>query len=819
VFAVTLLVVRRTMTVKAIRSDIETTHIKDADVENSSLIIGTYIIYLNSLTDEIYDLAKESQSNTNQTDIYYKSELADGSWFEISSATMIGDITKSGTPVDVSVIENLEVRYHTKSDGITYDLLSNEAVCVFDINDPYDMAKNTDLESVAVQKQLLEEKDTKSDSDEFYNELLGDFMDLDVKDSTTEKYDRLIGILNSYYGSVASDATKAEILNDTMGRLDSTRRAKVYDQLYEELADMLDKAGNPQKDGKTIEQNSDVMDAITTAMDNVEDKLTGYQSEQLEDTGDGSDSGSESVLANARKSVVNDLVNAVEGGDGAAIDKAFARAEALNNIENGVNGNSQEEIDYTKELLEESLNNAKKLIAAGVNDEYKTAQGNGMSQAGLSQLLKEQKNEISQALDEALYYVKSAAYKMTTEDAKDFLEGEIERVEQLEALAKDDDLKPYIQSVLDAYEKSVNSKLLDFEAGGSNEIDKLLSRRQELLQQRRTALDTNDLETAKSCLEQIEDVDNRISVKETELNAIISSSTSTDKEKSDALAQLESTSAASSISEIKDYALEQLADGDYSAAQDAVSGISALVAISPETAKAALKEIYSELVSEQLLSDTLSSEEKSELTAAIEDIQTTLVDNADLFMGNDLNRSQISQLVEQYFGGEFSDLRSNPQAQAAIVQRLEETGEYLNSSVLLQQAYDYAALMYSQGNPYVYQKLKNETAEYVSLENLSECMGYRYIFSDSTKQAILRSNDAYYSFSIFSREVQGENGATKDMGASAMFQNGLYIPADYVSETFQYECITLIKGDYQLIYTDEIYKLADDFDNALLSAD
>ena len=112
----------------AIWNEEEAVHIRSEDIESSTLIIGAHLIHLSALTQPLYDIAEESAGESGQNDMYYKSELADGTWFEISSATALADITSEGSPVSDSVVEALFMTYHTKSDGVTYDLRTNTPV-------------------------------------------------------------------------------------------------------------------------------------------------------------------------------------------------------------------------------------------------------------------------------------------------------------------------------------------------------------------------------------------------------------------------------------------------------------------------------------------------------------------------------------------------------------------------------------------------------------------------------------------------------------------------------------------------------------------
>ena len=56
-------------------------------IEDSVLFIGTHLIHLQALTDELYEKAVQSQSDSEQGEVYYKSELADGTWYNISDAS------------------------------------------------------------------------------------------------------------------------------------------------------------------------------------------------------------------------------------------------------------------------------------------------------------------------------------------------------------------------------------------------------------------------------------------------------------------------------------------------------------------------------------------------------------------------------------------------------------------------------------------------------------------------------------------------------------------------------------------------------------
>ncbi|NLV86822.1 MAG: hypothetical protein GX025_06355, partial [Clostridiales bacterium] len=112
-----ILIGSATFLASAIWNEDEAVHIKSDDIESSTLIIGSHLIHLSALTDPIYNIAIESAHESGQDTIYYKSELADGTWFNISYAGSLLDITSGGTPVTKDVIEGLFLTHHTRADG------------------------------------------------------------------------------------------------------------------------------------------------------------------------------------------------------------------------------------------------------------------------------------------------------------------------------------------------------------------------------------------------------------------------------------------------------------------------------------------------------------------------------------------------------------------------------------------------------------------------------------------------------------------------------------------------------------------------------
>ena len=124
-----LLICQKDLISNALFDSSRAVRINPEEIENSTLIIGTHLIYLHAMNDQLYEIAKQSASDSGQDRVYYKSEMAGGLWYDITDAESLKDITTDGVIVSNDDIRSLYFTHHTKSDRITYDLQTNSSVC------------------------------------------------------------------------------------------------------------------------------------------------------------------------------------------------------------------------------------------------------------------------------------------------------------------------------------------------------------------------------------------------------------------------------------------------------------------------------------------------------------------------------------------------------------------------------------------------------------------------------------------------------------------------------------------------------------------
>ena len=138
-------------------------------IENSTLFIGTYLININAMTDELYEKAMDSASDSNQNDMFYKSELSGGAWFNVTNAEGLNDITDNGEVIPESELADLFVQYYVGADGVVTNVLTGDAVNPFDIPDPYNLSKLPELNPLWLQYANSTDVDEISEEDYLKN--------------------------------------------------------------------------------------------------------------------------------------------------------------------------------------------------------------------------------------------------------------------------------------------------------------------------------------------------------------------------------------------------------------------------------------------------------------------------------------------------------------------------------------------------------------------------------------------------------------------------------------------------------------------------
>lgn len=803
-------------------------HIKSSDIENSTLVIGSHLIYIGAMTDELYQIAYNSAATFSQTNMYYKSELGGGSWYEISSATSIADISTQGTPVTNSVVEELSFTHHTKSDGITYDLTTGQAVNIFDINDPYDLRNMEELRPLTTQYQMLEngqsatttassngddESSTEDkDATEELRLMIKEFFDEDLKttqtagvggakvrtpDETALQWERQLNAVNTYYQQVSAtlnEGDEREMLNTVMSKLDAERRVYLYTKIYallDELTNNIDAV-----------KNSAVAEAIVESQGNLQTSINEYSAKGF--------SSSTSVIGQEEYRLMQELVAGAEASDSGTCTTVLKKLGYLYNIKNNTVDKGKEELDYlNSDLLPKGEKAYKDALAAGMSQENLTAAGS--NPALLERYAEETKSSINAVRTEYQFLIQAKTLRISNEAGQAYMTTLIQGVDEFRNAVKQDAAKDKATETVEQYLVWLKQQLSDLvnSSRGGTDMSVLQKEKDALLQEKQKALDNNQLGEANRIDALIQAKDNDIAALEQEYSDTILSATASEADKSWAAANLSSGTAGATALAIGQETVSDIQSGNLDDVGKALDSLEALMDANSSAVTGALQDIESAW---KLAGSATDSNENKELTARMNSLIKTGEEKSSQ---DGLSANEAEAYLQELMGSPFMNLTEEKQQQAVLA--LEWYGEIKNSHAIKNLAAGYSDVMLQNGSRYAYSKLTGTTEEYASTKAISEALGYRYVFDDSRMVVTLQKGKDFYEFTAGKSSIRSNTSASATMAKKAEYQTYLYIPGTFVTKNFDCQIEYVDNSSVAILYTPAQKEQADEIYQALLT--
>lgn len=760
----------------------EAVHILSSYIENSTLIIGTHLIHLSRLNDYIFSIASNSKESSGQYALYYKSELSEGRWFEITDALELSDIVEEGKAVEDSVVEGLFIRYHTKSDGITYDLLTGEPVCIFDIEDCYNLAEMSEMEGIINQYEQLKNKKDKTKTDIRNIGLIEEFLDRDLREETgQQETDNALEGMQDYYESISPEGGD---LPDTvllvMKELDSGRRLAVHTLLNEVLLpELLEKL---QKDDGTSEFYVDY-----NLVEGVGEALEASQLKQIECEASALDEGS-TAIAEKKYKAVEEISKYARQGNFVHAGDLLETIDLLTDIEAGTGKNPEKEFYYIKNnLLPELLDNIQ--------------EGNFSDDKG------------SSGIWEIEYLAKYGASLAKKSDAASLLEevlkrlGEIADSSNVNVSGEEiDSLKKLMEALEKCLEKYISQ---------GEELQMLIAEKEKLKLQRLSALDKNNLGEADGLADKLNNIEKQIAGEKDRLSKILNSSQAGDSEKAAAERALKAESDSNTIIEKRDEIKKDIDDGSYDSALSNLDVLAELTDMNVPLTVASMQELYSGVLTEIYLKD----KDFGELNRIKEKLEIIITENSDslkqINSDNSITGEQALGVIENAAGVSYEEMDGRDKAAAAAA--MHEFGMETVNSALINMGEGLLSKLYAQDNPWIFEKLKGETEEYIPLKAFSECCGYRYVFYNMSKRVTVTKDGDYHTYDAFS-SVEIINSENKGMDTYARFQSDIYLPEKYMENSYNVSCLYINGIEYGVIISDYMENEITEFTEALMNS-
>ena len=560
-------------------------------VENGTLFIGTYLIHMSAMTDELYEKAQKSAEDSGQYNVYYKSELANGEWFDISSAEGLADITDAAEPVEAAELADLWVTFYAGADGIVRSATNSAAVCIFDQPSPYDLYRLSELEALRNQYDNTYTSETQGVNRYFYDQLRN-FFGLNLRNAVTDECDRQINLLQGVYNRLQQQdkSEQAEILYALMGKIDAKRRAEVFYQLMEaedsrlnQLQSLLGGSAY-SKDNYNDEQfmaSADLSDAVGTAMESCESSYITHSGNQISNDG--------TVLGEAEYTLSMSILQKAESGN-ADLETELLKLKNLYSIKDSLIKDKDGELSLLeRELIPAAEKRLKSAFSSGAGQEYKAAVAQGKSKAACEKLLTLQKTEQDKISNEYQFLIKAKAERMGSQ-AADYLFDKIEETGNYYNDIKDDAYAQNAQAGIDACLQELQQlaqSVIDGDSSARSTLSNLESDKEDIQTLRDEALDKNDLALAKKYDAMLDAIDVEIAAEEQRLSEQLANGSAVERAK--AMTQLGDKTQAANIAKIQNNAKKKLAEGDMSGIVEAVDALAAL------GAEDALKDLASSL--------------------------------------------------------------------------------------------------------------------------------------------------------------------------------------------------------------------------------
>lgn len=662
----------------AVWDETQAVHIDPAEIPASTLIIGTHLIHLSALSDSLYEVAERSAEESGQTNMYYKSELAEGAWFDITSATTLADITTEGSPVSDDVIAALFFTHHTKDDGVTYDLRTGLPVDVRDIYSPYDLESMEELYPLKTQYDMLKETQSESDAGKAKINRIASFFATSVINDTTINYDSELAALQVYYDVLNENdggTVEKNAVQSVMDAVDASRRVAVFTIVEEALAtyleelstvtDTQDEEGNTQAGAMP---DTNLQSAVSDSLNNVRSSKTTYEGKML-------DAGT-TVTTSVRYTLSRALIDDAVAQNHSACDEDVIQLVALENIVDGVIYDSTSELALLDgSLITQATSTYSAALLQGENAEYAAAVAQNAASVLLQSIANDSASILNSYRSELEFFIDAKTQRMGTDEAMAYIDERLTLTEGWYVTLPDDAFLDGATASVDAHVEFLTQlrRELELSAGG-NELDELAAQKGDLQTQMMSCLDNNDLAGAKALEEQIADIDAQIqSINDAaaanladlenqradlENQLANASGDAADELKSQIaaldtqIAQAEASmgdgSLGALVSQLKNDGLAAVDDGDLDTANDCADALNNLLPQDTALVMPALQELYLAMSKAQ----AVNGDDYSDAMAGIE---SAILNNADAYaaaMRTERTVEDLIQIADDFFAGQ-----------------------------------------------------------------------------------------------------------------------------------------------------------------------
>lgn len=776
-----------------------------------------------------------------------------GTWYRINNISDIADISNKGTPVSNGVIDQLYLMYHTKDDGITYNLLTGKAVDIYNISDPYNLYSRPELENLKVKYESFksEEETAKQRAEEIKS--LEAVLKVEIEKSEEMKtYDANLEVLqelNEYMQQQETQVSELSALGEIRSSEDANREMLILEYIKELVQKQIQFASAPGiktegTDEEAAEANQspyvELNNAYEVAMGKIEESITSYSNKILSD--------GTSIFAHTKYTKVQGVITASNAKNYEEGYKIIKEIIALENVSSGVVVDKTSELKEIDEMQSSVLIDYENMLKASTTQEYANAVAQGESQRVLAGLQRnyvtavtEKKTELETLVDARILRLDDGQTKIAY----------LEELMQKLSTAKSNIPKGEFQDDLVANAEEIINTLagnianLKAELNGGTEQEKLRSELDILSTEYKKRLDRGDLADAEIFKEKMNAkaaeasiseqkalksyVEKQENIKELEKQKSglgnsagdQAESKKIDKQLADLQVELNTLKGSisggklqtlddlnSKVSEAKERVKDAKSTSDMSSVKEAVDDIiESSDFVGSTVAEAALKEISDAIAAKT----TGNGPYPSELTDIYNTANAAIEGGITRTIEGMKTEEEIELTLKNVLDGEsnLSDLEKQTFKLMTLAEASEQTG---NSSYLnlynkeLQDALN-------NGNILVVKKLEqtyNGNKEIcIPINVIAKFIGGQYAWSEDYSMGYLLNAKKLYKFSdksdvaeVATLSNRGEDITyeKEQMSAPTLFRSVAYVPSDFLEDNFKITVKDLKSSQYAVVY-------------------
>ena len=396
---------------------------------NRTIIIGTYAIVIDHMTNSILEKAEQSAQSENQNNIYYKSDINAGTWYDITQSSDISEISKTvDNIVSYQEINSLTLTHYVDETGNLIDLTIGNTVSVSDIEDVAYIQNMPELEGIEkelqIQKAMKEQgnKEAKKCYDSLERILKDLYSDESEFVSTLQNMDEQLNNFEKYIADLKEQDTDIIKINEAYNQkkaVENRRKVLCYNKVLQRLENemaILDYNTNEALISKYAEYSTN----IQATLPSLEEVQTDESSSQLQ-----------KMLQQTEYAFQREA----GGGIKQSADNALERILAIKSAMMGEQPKTEQQKQQQKAILQQAKQSAEQSIqelskSNLKGQEYQKAAQYGENESVLKQIQTEELLKLNVALDDVDISLKQLSELLSDEEMIDLYEQSMQNIEQ-----------------------------------------------------------------------------------------------------------------------------------------------------------------------------------------------------------------------------------------------------------------------------------------------------------------------------------------------------------------------------------------------------